>query len=126
MVELEKKVGYVRYPYKHYESVFTRFYQAYILPKKFNIDKRKVHLSTLIISNQMSRDEAMNLLKQSPYPNEELEKFDKEFVLKKLDFTEESFEDYIKAPAVPHEVYGSEKKFFDFCLNFYHQFIKKE
>ena len=37
-------------PYKHYESVFTRFYQAHILPKKFNIDKRKVHLSSLILS----------------------------------------------------------------------------
>lgn len=124
--ELEEKVGYIRYPYKHYESVFTRFYQAYILPKKFNIDKRKLHLSTLIISNQMSRDEAMLLLKQSPYPNVELEKSDKDFVLKKLDFTEESFENYIKSPAVPHEAYGSEKKFFDFCFNFYHKFIKKD
>ena len=53
---LQNKYSYKPYPFKHYESIFTRFYQGYILPNKFNVDKRKVHLSTLIISNQISRD----------------------------------------------------------------------
>ena len=51
--------GYKPYPYKHYESVFTRFYQGYILPEKFGIDKRKLHLSTLILNNVLSREEAL-------------------------------------------------------------------
>ena len=46
---LQREYGYKPYPYKHYESIFTRFYQGYILPKKFGYDKRKVHLSTLIM-----------------------------------------------------------------------------
>lgn len=106
---LEKDIGYIRYPYKHYESVFTRFYQGFILPNKFNIDKRKVHLSSLIMSNQMSRDDALKLLKESPYPNENLLVSDKEIVLKKLGFTEEEFDNYIKTPEVPHAFYGSEE-----------------
>ena len=107
--QLEAKVGYIRYPYKHYESVFTRFYQGYILPIKFNIDKRKVHLSSLIMSNQMTREAALELLDESPYPNEDLLKSDKKFVMKKLDFTEEEFTNYIKTPRREHTDYGSEE-----------------
>ena len=44
---------------KHHESVFTRFFQAYMLPRKFNIDKRRAHLSTLICSGQVTREEAL-------------------------------------------------------------------
>ena len=45
---LMERYGWRDYGGKHYESVFTRFYQGYILPTKFNIDKRRAHLSTLI------------------------------------------------------------------------------
>ena len=76
---LEKNCDFKKYPYKHYESVFTRFYQGYILPKKFNVDKRKLHLSNLICTEQMSRDEAISLLQQPCYLNEEDEKKDKKF-----------------------------------------------
>jgi hypothetical protein len=67
LLHLEDNYGYKRYPYKHYESIFTRFYQGYILPKKFGIDKRKLHLSTLIMTNQLSRDQALSLLNNIPY-----------------------------------------------------------
>ena len=80
---LEKECGYKRYPYKHYESVFTRFYQAFILPQKFNIDKRRLHLSTLIVAGQMDRETALELMKHSPYPDEMQGQIDKEFFLKK-------------------------------------------
>ncbi len=66
---LKKEFGYKPYPYKHYESVFTRFYQGYILPHKFGYDKRRVHLSTLVISGQMKREDAMRLLEDSLYPD---------------------------------------------------------
>jgi hypothetical protein len=111
---LQREVNYKPYPYKHYESVFTRFYQGYILPKKFNVDKRRVHLSSLIITGQMTRDEAIKHFETSPYPDLIQEKQDKEFVMKKLGFTEENFSKYINTPGIPHEYYANEKWIMDF------------
>lgn len=110
---LKKECCYKAYPYKHYESVFTRFYQAYILPRKFGFDKRRVHLSTLIVSGQMLREEALELLKSAPYPDPKQEIQDRIFVMKKLGFSEEEFDNYMSAPGVPHEVYGTEKFIYD-------------
>jgi len=110
---LEKEFGYKPYPYKHYESVFTRFYQGYILPRKFGYDKRRVHLSTLVVSGQMDREDALKLLEESPYPDPAQEERDRIFVMEKLGFTEESFNQYMSAPEVPHEAYGSEKWLWD-------------
>ena len=61
---IEEKLGWVNYGGKHYESIYTRFFQSYILPRKFNIDKRKAHLSTLINSGQITRDMALAELSQ--------------------------------------------------------------
>jgi N-acetyl sugar amidotransferase len=108
MESLKREVGYKPYPYKHYESVFTRFYQAVILPKKFGYDKRRVHLSTLVVSGQMSREEAIRMLETPTYTDPQQEEQDRVFVMKKLGFTERSFQVYMKAPGVPHELYGSE------------------
>lgn len=111
---LKREVGYQPYPYKHYESVFTRFYQGYILPKKFGYDKRRPHLSNLVVSGQMSREEALELLKESPYPDSRQEEQDRIYVMTKLGFTEESFQNYMAAPEIAHEIYGSEKWLSDF------------
>lgn len=92
---------------KHYESVFTRFYQAYILPKKFNIDKRKSHYSTLICAGQLKRDDALELMKKGTYEDPHLEQIDLEFVTKKLGFSEEEFKEYINKPRIEHEKYRS-------------------
>jgi N-acetyl sugar amidotransferase len=89
---LEKEFGWRRYGGKHYESVFTRFFQGYILPNKYNYDKRKVHLSNLIMSKQISRSEALLELSKHPYPNQELLKEDIEFFIKKFNFTKLEFE----------------------------------
>jgi N-acetyl sugar amidotransferase len=105
---LQREVGYKPYPYKHYESVFTRFYQAYILPRKFGFDKRRMHLSTLIVSGQMKREEALKLLESPSYPDARQQEQDRVFVMKKLGFTEQTFDEYLRAPPVPHAVYGSE------------------
>ncbi len=106
---LKAECGYRPYPYKHYESVFTRFYQAFILPRKFGFDKRRVHLSTLVVTAQMTRDEALALLQQGTYPDPQQEEQDRVFVMKKLGFTEETFREYMSAPAVPHASYGTEE-----------------
>lgn len=104
--EIVEKLDWKDYGGKHYESVFTRFYQGYILPVKFKADKRKSHLSNLIFSEQITKDDALEELKKPIYPPEQLA-IDKPFVLKKLGFTEEEFEAYLKAPAVDHAVYGN-------------------
>ena len=79
---LIRNFNYKPYPYKHYESIFTRFYQGYIFPNKFKIDKRILHFSTLIISGQMQREEALNELNKIPYPSEQVLESDKEYFLK--------------------------------------------
>lgn len=105
---IEKELGWINYGGKHQESVFTRFYQGYILPKKFNIDKRKAHLSNLIFSGQMTKEEAIKELEKPTY-DEKLQKQDFEFVAKKLGFSNEEFENILNLPNVEHEVYGTDK-----------------
>jgi N-acetyl sugar amidotransferase len=110
LLVLEKECSYKRYPYKHYESIFTRFYQGYILPNKFSVDKRKLHLSTLVITGQLTRESAISSLSKIPYLSlEDLEK-DKEYFLKKMGWTKEQLNEYIARPGVPHDSYGSEIK----------------
>jgi N-acetyl sugar amidotransferase len=98
-------IGYKPYPYKHYESVFTRFYQGYILPEKFNADKRKVHLSTLVVNGQMDIAEARNMLAEIPYPSEDELIADKKYFLKKMGWSYTDLDDYIARPKVSHDEY---------------------
>lgn len=109
---LQRDCDYKPYPYKHYESVFTRFYQGYILPRKFGYDKRRGHLAALVVTGQMTRDAALQMLQESPYPDPGLEQQDCVFVLKKLGFSGEEFAAYMSAPAVPHATYGTEEPFY--------------
>jgi N-acetyl sugar amidotransferase len=104
--EIIRELNWTDYGGKHYESVFTRFYQGYILPNKFKVDKRKAHLSNLIFSGQITKAEAIAELEQPIYSDKQLA-VDKPFVLKKLGFTEAEFDAYIKAAPVGHDAYGS-------------------
>lgn len=113
LATLQNEVGYRPYPYKHYESVFTRFYQGYILPRKFGVDKRKLHLSTLVATGQMSREQALEMMSQPPYPDPVQQRDDHAFVLKKLGFTQETFDHYMTVPPVPHDAYATEKPLWD-------------
>jgi hypothetical protein len=96
---------------KHYESVFTRFYQSYILPVKFHADKRKSHYSTLICSGQLTRGEAIELIKQPIYDREKLAE-DKQYVIKKLGLTESEFDDMMKQPIRKHTEFRSTVNFY--------------
>lgn len=104
---IEKELGWKNYGGKHQESVFTRFYQGYILPNKFKIDKRKAHLSNLIFAGQLTKEEALEELAKPPY-DEKLIKQDYEFVAKKLGFSLEEFDHVLTQPNVPHEHYGTD------------------
>ena len=106
---LKNKINYRPYPYKHYESIFTRFYQAYILPKKFNVDKRKLHLSNLIISNEITREKALITLQQPTYTSIEEEKKDIKYFIKKMQWTDKDLEKYLSRREKSHSIYGTEK-----------------
>jgi len=94
---LERKLGWQYYGGKHYESIYTRFYQGYYLPRKFGYDKRKTHLSSLICSGQISREAALADLKNEPYPPD-LQAQDREYVIKKFQLTEAEFQRIMDAP----------------------------
>lgn len=121
---LEKDFAYKPYPYKHYESIFTRFYQGYILPNKFHIDKRKLHLSTLIISNQITRHEAIKQLNEIPYPSMQDMQADIDYFLKKMNWTPQDLDKYISRKERSHLDYGSEKWLWDSLLYIYKKMIK--
>lgn len=122
---LEKNFNYKRYPYKHYESIFTRFYQGYILPNKFNIDKRKLHFSTLIMSNQMKRIDALEDLKKIPYNTQVDMEEDKQYFIKKMGWNQLQFDEYISRKEVPHEFYGSEVGLWNFMSRIYYKLFMK-
>ncbi|NET36076.1 MAG: N-acetyl sugar amidotransferase [Cyanothece sp. SIO1E1] len=96
---------------KHYESVWTRFYQGYILPAKFHIDKRKAHLSNLIFSGQMTRELALETLQQQPYPQSLLEE-DLSFVVKKFGLTKAEFESIMRQKRREHNEFEVQKGFY--------------
>ena len=120
----KKELDWKCYGGKHYESIYTRFYQGYILPRKFNIDKRKAHLSTLICSGQITRKEALKEIQKDLYTEEDLKK-DKEYVLKKLELTNEEFEKIMNLPIKSHFHYKSDIKWSTF-LRFIRRIFKKK
>ena len=105
---LKQEFGWQDYGGKHHESIFTKFYQSYILPRKFGIDKRKAHLSNLICSGQISRSEAVEELEKALYSEEDLAQ-DKQYVLGRLGLSEEEFEQIMDLPIKKHSDYGSDE-----------------
>ena len=107
---LTEKFSWQYYGGKHYESVFTKLYQAYILPTKFGIDKRKMHLSSLIRNNEISRESALVELEKPLYEATDLRR-DKKFVLKKLGFTESEFSQIMTDSPIPHDFYPTDRTY---------------
>lgn len=108
IAELEKELGWRRYGKKHFESVLTRFYQGYILPTKFGIDKRKFHDSLLIHSGQMTREEALADLATPPYdPRQQME--DKAYVCKKFGISVQEFDRMMAEPPRSHSEFGTDE-----------------
>jgi N-acetyl sugar amidotransferase len=109
---LEDKFGYQRYPQKHFESRFTRFYESYWLPEKFGYDTRKVQYSSLIVTGQMSREEALELLKKPVYDPETIED-DIEYIANKLDITTSELMGYFNAPNKTYKDYKNQQFIYD-------------
>ena len=92
-------MGYKEYGRKHGESVFTKFFQNYYLPKKFGYDKRRPHLASMILSGQLSRDDALQGLEKPLYDEGEL-KDDLAYIANKLQITTGELTDLMSAPGV--------------------------
>ncbi|MEO7157616.1 MAG: N-acetyl sugar amidotransferase [Vicinamibacterales bacterium] len=103
---LSRELNWQYYGGKHYESTFTKFYQAHILPVKFGVDKRRIHFSDLIVNGEMTRDEALHELEQPLYDPLTLEQ-DREYVCKKLGFSVSEFEEYMNRAPVSHYAFPS-------------------
>jgi N-acetyl sugar amidotransferase len=100
--ELQDEFGWKDYGGKHHESRFTRFFQAYYLPEKFGFDKRRAHLSSLVVANQLNREEACEQLSIPLFALPQLAR-DKEYFLKKLRISEDEWDSIMKAPPRSHE-----------------------
>lgn len=99
--ELVRVVGYKPYQRKHGESLFTKVFQNYYLPVRFNYDKRRPHLSSLIVSGQLTRSEALQRLEEPLYEAEELER-DLDYFCKKLSISRAEFDAFVRAPLKHH------------------------
>lgn len=108
---LEKEYNWQPYPQKHFESRFTKFYEGYWLPKKFGYDTRKVQFSSLILTGQMSRDEAIEKLKKPAIDDYEA-KQEFEYIAKKLNISVEELQSYFDAPNKTHHDYKNRESMF--------------
>ena len=105
--EMHAAFGYEPYGAKHHESRYTRFYQRYILPVKFGIDKRRMHLSNLICSGQHSRADALKHLQEPHYPSEEARQHEKQLILDQLGLSEQEFDTFMATPPKSHMDYAT-------------------
>jgi N-acetyl sugar amidotransferase len=117
------ELGWRDYGGKHYESVFTRFFQGYYLPVKFGYDKRLAHLSSLINAGQMTREEAVEELALPTY-DRQLQENDKEFVAKKLGVGTHELEEIFQLPNKEYSDYASNAKLFEVGLKIKRMFVR--
>ncbi|MEO8464175.1 MAG: N-acetyl sugar amidotransferase [Gammaproteobacteria bacterium] len=121
---IQEKLGWRDYGGKHYESIFTRFFQAYFLPRRFNIDKRRAHLSSLILAGQISREEAL-LDVEKPLHDAETERSDLEFFRKKMRLSEKEFSEIMNIPKRTHRDYPSNRFVFERHDGWVIRFVKR-
>jgi len=99
---LIEELGWRDYGGKHHESIYTKFFQAYILPTKFGFDKKRAHLSSLILAGQIKREAALEEMEKPLYDEKELQEH-LVYVPKKLGLTREEFEEIMNAPPIKYE-----------------------
>jgi N-acetyl sugar amidotransferase len=109
---LVDNLGYQRYAQKHFESRFTRFYEAYWLYKKFGYDTRKVQYSSLIVTGQMTREEALEKLKSPAYDPETIDD-DFNYIANKLGITSAELKGYLDAPNKTYKDYKNQQSIYD-------------
>lgn len=111
--------GWQEYPQKHFESRFTKFYESYWLPKKFGYDTRKVQYSSLILTGQMTREEALKKLSEPAY-NEETITHEFEYIATKLGISVEELQGYMDAPNKSYKDYKSQVNLYNIGAKIMH------
>jgi hypothetical protein len=111
--ELQEKFGWQPYTQKHFESRFTKFYESYWLFERFGYDVRKVQFSSLILTNQMTREESLEELKKLPYDKENIH-HEFEFIADKLEISVEELQSYLKAPLKTYKDYKSQENVYKY------------
>jgi len=101
-VILKKELNWEYYGGHHHENHYTKFFQSYYLPQKFNIDKRKTELSALVRSGQLSREEAIKEIESSPY---HYEQSTVDYAINKLDISPVEWDEIMKRPIKSHNDY---------------------
>jgi len=118
---LESEIGWKYYGGKHYESIYTRWFQGYWLPTKFGYDKRRSHLSSLICAGETTREDALEELKKPTYPVE-LQNEDTAYVLKKFDLKKEQLDKILNSPK---KTYWDYKPYGNIYKSVWYRFLKK-
>lgn len=108
---LAEKFGWQPYPQKHFESRFTKFYEGYWLPHKFGYDTRRVQFSSLILTNQMTREEALEKLKHPPLDEATISQ-EFEYVATKLGISKDELHNYFNAPNKTYKDYKSQESIY--------------
>jgi len=104
---LVNKYGWQKYAHKHYESRFTRFYEGYWLPEKFGFDKRRAHFSSLILTKQMTRAEALTKISMKAYDDETIAQ-DFEYIANKLGITSKELKEIMEGPNKSYRDYKNQ------------------
>lgn len=113
---LSREFGWEYYGGKHYESILTRYLQGVCQPRKFGFDKRRFHLSCLVMNGEMTREEALAELETPTYPVEQ-QKEDERYILEKLEIDPQEWQKILNAPPTPDDAYFSQQKLFDTVRN---------
>ena len=114
---LEKEYGWKPYPQKHFESRFTKFYESYWLPERFGFDTRRIQFSSLILTGQMKREEAIEILKMPSYNPENIDD-EFNFIATKLGITSLELKEYLKMPKRFYWDYKNQEKLFNIGAKF--------
>ena len=109
---LVERFGYQKYPQKHFESRFTRFYESYWLPERFGYDTRKVQYSSLILTGQMNREEALEHLKNPAYDPATIH-HEFEYVANKLNISVAELQTYFDMPKKSYRDYKSQDSIYN-------------
>lgn len=110
---LMDRFGWQPYPQKHFESRFTKFYESYWLPKRFGYDVRRVQYSSLIVTGQMTRDEAIELLNKPSYDDSTIRQ-EISFVANKLGITPDELNGFMLMPKRTYKDYKNQKQFYNY------------
>ena len=122
---LQDHLDWGSYGGKHHESKYTSFVQSYIQPVKFNIDYRRATFSTQICTGDITREYALNELKNKPFEPEKA-KIEKEYICKKLDITIREFDDIMNLPVKSYRDYPNDQKKLDYIYRIYRKYFKRK